>query len=303
MVTMAGRRTSRAAGARRPNRGLTLLFVLALVAILATTVAVWRTQDPDDFVAGASEAGEALPPTAPTAPSTTTTTPPPPPPIEDLPPVLRAPNPADPLRVWFMGDSTAYAIGTALDALDAQNVLALEVRYTTSSGLARPDFFDWQGMIQAIQDTNPPEAIILSLGANDSQPMPDTAGNLIADIYSDAWMAEYERRVEELALRVITKNTRLYLVGQPIARDESFSVFVNRINTAFRSVADRYDEVTFIDIYDLFRDGNGAYSDFLPASDGFPRQVRRPDGIHLTLDGGARAAPLVWDTLRLDWER
>jgi uncharacterized protein len=299
-ATATGRSTPRR-HARGRRRALTILFVLALAAILAATIAAWRRGGIDDFIAGASENH---PPATSPAPATTaapTTTAPAA--ATALPPVIRTPTADQPLDVWFMGDSTAYAIGSQLEALDTEGLLHVELRYTTSSGLARSDFFDWGATVLYIQDNSPPEAMILSIGANDAQPLVDPAGNVIDDVYGDAWLQEYERRVEELARRVIAKNTRLYLIGQPIARSETYTVFVNRLNTALRAVAERYDEVVFIDIYDLFRGPDGAYTDTMPGPDGQPQVVRRSDGIHLTTEGGAIAAPAVMDALRTDWER
>jgi hypothetical protein len=284
---------------RRPNGGLAFVFVVALVVIAATSTVAWRSQDVDHGFAASAAENDRVPPT--TATSSTTTTSTTMAVASELPPVLRSPNPAAPLDVWFLGDSTAYAIGNQLDALDAEGLLHVELRYTTSSGLARPDFYDWQMAVQWIQDNTPPEAMIFSLGANDPQPMTDPAGNVHTDVYSDGWLAEYERRVEELTLRVIGKNTRMYWVGQPVARSPEFSVFVDRINSVMRAVAERYDEVEFIDVYDLFTDGAGGYVDDIVWPDGQPHRVRRPDGIHLTLDGGAVAAPAVMQTLRTDW--
>ena len=53
----------------------------------------------------------------------------------------------------------------------------------------------------------------------------------------------------------------------------------------------------YIDIYDRFRGPDGGYADFI---DGV--QVRTPDGIHFSREGGDQIAQVVLDTLNQTYD-
>src|SRR5204862_49519 len=78
---------------------------------------------------------------APTAPSSAASTVPP-----TVPPTTAAgaPSADHPARVLVIGDSDAGTFGPYLkQVLDETGVVSTTVDYKVSSGLARPDFFDW----------------------------------------------------------------------------------------------------------------------------------------------------------------
>ena len=59
----------------------------------------------------------------------------------------RAENPA---KVYIVGDSDAGTFGPYLQTLlDGTNIVDTELNYKVSSGLARPDFFDWPAELEA----------------------------------------------------------------------------------------------------------------------------------------------------------
>lgn len=275
-------------------------YVLALTAIATASVLVWIGRDDGDAGTGAAArpaaAEEPRATTTTTEPTTTTA-----PPTTAVPAPLRTPTPDAPLTVWFSGDSTAYTIGNALRNQNVEGLLSIELRLKTSSGLARPDFFDWNVFLGAVVDLNPPEVMLLSMGANDAQGLQSPDGTWHVDVHSPGWRDEYLRRVDELSRRITDKGTRLYWIGQPIARDPAYNAFVGVVDSVYQEVDARYDDVVYIDTYQLLADENLDYTDFKPGPDGQPWKIRQADGIHLESWGGELVAQEVLAQLRRDW--
>jgi len=241
-----------------------------------------------------------------TAPPTTappTTAPPTTAPPTTVPvPILRTPAPEDPLRTLIMGDSTAFEVGHGVVRanLYGDNLLAPEVLYRVSSGLTRTDFFDWAYYLRFVMDTNPPEVLLLSLGANDGQDLTAPDGTIHL-IHTDGWRAEYVRRVEEISTMISEAGTELYWIGQPLSRSEGHSAAMALISGAYREVAERHDRVHYIDIWSVLGTPDGRYRQEMVGPDGEPVEIRADDGIHLTTAGADLAAEHVLDTLRGHW--
>jgi hypothetical protein len=225
-----------------------------------------------------------------TAPTTTTT----------APPLLRTPSPEQPLDTLIIGDSTAYEVGNAMLRANTEGLLATEVLFKTSSGLARPDFFDWAYYLGFVADNNPPELMVLSLGANDGQDLhaPDGTIHLLP---SDGWRAEYLRRVDEVSRRITEAGTTLYWIGQPLALDPVYSEGMEIINSVYAEVADRYDDVEFVDIWEVLAGPDGGYVKAIEGPDGQPLEIRAEDDIHLTEAGADIAAEHAMARLREGW--
>lgn len=223
-------------------------------------------------------------------PSTTTTT----------APAVRTPTAADPLRLWVAGDSMTEAFGPAfVDGAEATGVVVADRDLTYSSGLARPDFFDWYAAsVEAIAEHDP-EVVVIMLGANDGQGIVTATGP--ARFGTDAWIAEYRARVAALMDLLGDDGRLVYWIGLPIMRSNAYGGRMEVLNGIYREEAERRTgHVRFIDTWTLFADAGGSYSAYLPGADGQPVLVRRTDGIHLTEAGADRLATVVLDTLAAD---
>jgi hypothetical protein len=94
---------------------------------------------------------------------------------------------------------------------------------------------------------------------------------------------------------------QVYWVGLPIMRSDRFTQRALVYNGAYRAEADERDIVRYIDVFDLFKDGNGNYSTYLPNEDGETVIMRSADGVHYALDGGRRLARYVASIIADDW--
>ena len=69
-----------------------------------------------------------------------------------------------------LGDSDAGAFGPYLgDLLQQTGLATVRLEYKTSSGLARPDFFNWPEFMHQIVPQANPDIVVVTFGGNDAQ--------------------------------------------------------------------------------------------------------------------------------------
>lgn len=212
------------------------------------------------------------------------------------PPQKQAFSPTDRMVVWIGGDSLSITPGESFINLapstEVIDVAGNNVDGQVATGLARPEVFNWPAHMLDVVAQDDPDALVLTLGSNDDQTLTGEGG--VGPFGSPEWIAEYRRRVGGM-MDVVTADgrRRLFWIGAPIMRNEE------RSETRYRIIDDIYREeaakrpgrVYYIDIYDRFTE-NGGYADFI---DGV--QVRTPDGIHFSREGGDQIARVVLDEM------
>ena len=207
---------------------------------------------------------------------------------------------ARPLRLYLGGDSMAGQFGRPFAALAKEtSPIKARVDYHVSSGLSRPDYFDWpQRLIDMLVKTKA-EAVVFLVGGNDAQDV-KWKGKVL-DVDSGAWLDLYRLRVAE-AMKIATAGgRRLYWVGQPIMRDATYGARMARLNRVYEQTAATHEGVTYIDSWDLFADERGRYAAYLKDAGGERVRMRQTDGIHLTRAGADRLAARVLEVVRGDW--
>ena len=95
-----------------------------------------------------------------TAPTTPTT----------VPPNPKDPTAAHPLRVLIVGDSIGIDLGDALlPDLAQTGVVSAALDGRVSTGLTRPDYFNWPAELTADLKSQDPQVVVIMIGANDAQ--------------------------------------------------------------------------------------------------------------------------------------
>jgi hypothetical protein len=197
-----------------------------------------------------------------------------------------------PLRVLVVGDSLMNPIGFAL-MRQREAYPALEVKAITkaSSGFVRPDFYNWPQVLgRAVAEFHPHVTVML-FGGNEKQTMHYQGHSL--DPFSDAWNAEYAKRVEQGVEISTTAGASVIWIGMPIMRSGKFSETARTLNAFYSTACAKHPGAVYIDGYGLFSDSGGKYSAYLPDSTGENRLMRSGDGIHFTDKGGDRVAEAV----------
>lgn len=201
-----------------------------------------------------------------------------------------------PLRILVAGDSLMNPIGYAL-MRQKDSYPALEVKAITkaSSGLVRPDFYNWpQTLGQAVAKFHPHVTVML-FGGNEKQVMRYQGQSL--DPFSDAWNAEYAKRVEQAIEISTTAGASVVWIGLPIMRSGKFSQTARTLNAFYSEACAKHPSADYVDGYALFSDPGGKYSAYLVDSAGENQTMRAGDGIHFTDHGGDRVAEAILKVL------
>ena len=214
---------------------------------------------------------------------------------------LRAVTTDNPLRVLTGGDSFAQPLGYDLNGYAAKyKLITTQLDFKISTGLARPDFFDWPARLRAIMAQKPaPEVVVLVVGGNDTQNMWDEQRVYVRG--TEAWQAEYGRRAAEVMDIVGQGGARLYWVGMPIMRDEERNRIVDGMNQAVVAQMEQRPWVRYVDLWALFQDRDGHFATYLPDETGEMIPVRQNDGVHLTWQGNTWVSALVYRALERDY--
>lgn len=205
-----------------------------------------------------------------------------------------------PLRLYVAGDSMDQVFGSSLVNLAEETGLVKGKNdYHVSSGLSRPDFYDWpQRLVDQIVDFRPDAAAVL-FGANDGQDV--FYEGKVLKVGAKAWQEVYATRVGE-AMDILTKGgRRVYWVGNPIMKDFKYRERIAMMNHIYEAEAKKHPGVTFVSTWQALSNEKGSYAESLKDENGDLVLMRAPDGIHLSRAGGDRMAQVVLDVIMKDW--
>ncbi|NNF54416.1 MAG: DUF459 domain-containing protein [Acidimicrobiales bacterium] len=216
-------------------------------------------------------------------------------------PELREITEDQPLRVWMGGDSLGQFIaGHIAYRVAPPERTDLKIDYHISTGLARPDYFDWPAHFTDLAAGEPrPEAFVFMVGGNDDQAM--RLQSAVLDPATPEWREEYRRRVGLLMDVVAYPDARLIWILLPPMQDTSRETITQQINDVVRSQAGLRPWVSVIELQDLLSNGDGRYAQFVEGPQGGQHLARQNDGVHMTEVGSQWVAERVWAELSTLW--
>ena len=211
------------------------------------------------------------------------------------------PTRKDQLALWVGGDSMAMIFGQSLVALSQPtHVIDAVLDYKVSSGLSRPDFFNWPKRLRAQMHSFDPHVAVAMFGANDGQSVEYQGKVLQFD--TPAWLALYHQRVgEAMDILIGPQHRQVWWIGMPIMRSGAFSKVVRVLDSVYKAEAATRPDVHWVDTYGMFADKSGRYQDYLPGPSGATELMRQSDGIHFSRDGADMAAKVVLDQIKVVW--
>jgi lysophospholipase L1-like esterase len=216
---------------------------------------------------------------------------------------MRVPTGTEKLRIAVVGDSLAAGIGFYAERVFKPIFTDVVKQGQISTGLARPDFFNWPSQMQEIVDRFRPDLTIVMLGENDNQSLQTPGGDLDTAIGTFEWQQAYEDRVERFATIATSEGGHVIWVGLPNERDEGRWAFTQRQNDMFERVADRLPNVAFYDTWTEFAKPDGGYTAYWRDGNNV-KLIRADDGVHFNGDGYTvvmeNVARFTTDEFRLD---
>ncbi len=221
-------------------------------------------------------------------------------PSGDHPPVEGPPRPA---RILLVGASSIqFELGRALEhRFEEVQGITVERYGQHSTGLSRPDYFDWIAHAEKLRDEFQPDLVLAQFGGNDCQGMTDHDGRAIGQFGSDAWDEGYYARVRAFIDVFHEEGIGVVFLGMPIMRAKSFRAKMVRLNDVVQlgvehAAQEDGAEVLFISTHAMTVDETGDYMELAVVRDR-RRIIRATDGAHLTNDGAFLVSGRILDEL------
>lgn len=218
------------------------------------------------------------------------------------------PSAEDPAELLIMGDSDAGTFGPYLETLmDQTGVVATTLDYKVSSGLSRPDFFDWPAhMREKLPEVNP-DIVVVTFGGNDAQGISNPDGSWAVGYQpasggdDEAWKAEYAKRVGDTMDYLSDGNRTLIWVGIPNDDNPDVTARMQVQDEVVRAEAAKRPNVVYIDTWKRFSGRNGGWAEYVvDPRDGIGKDVRADDGFHLNTTGAEILALDIAEAIRTE---
>ncbi|GAB6036389.1 hypothetical protein JCM15519_09480 [Fundidesulfovibrio butyratiphilus] len=189
------------------------------------------------------------------------------------------------------GDSLSIGLGEQLErTLGQEPGLRFRRLGRVSSGLARPDFFDWEATMTALVERMHPDVALIMLGTNDSKLLRTEDGSQLSAAFgSPEWDRAYAAWVERILAicRAANPGVIIFWVGSPVMADPGLSRELKHVNAVISRVVAAHGDCYFLDTWELFSGPDRRYVSAKPdLADGSTLRAR--DGVHLT-QAGAQA--------------
>jgi hypothetical protein len=207
---------------------------------------------------------------------------------------------AHPLRIWVAGDSLAQVPGDGIERVAPESLSIVEIESRLSTGLARPDLYNWYTRFNQVIAQMKPKVVVLSFGADDAHDyIAGVPGGKSAGPFgSPTWVAEYRRRVDGVTREFNAAGIRTLWLGLPIPDGPGFKRSFPVVNAILASVAKRHAPLSrYIDTWHMLDSAHGKYTPYLRVN-GKLTLMRLPDGVHYTAAAGDLIARDVVDQLR-----
>jgi hypothetical protein len=203
-------------------------------------------------------------------------------------------------RVLVIGDGLAGGLGAGLTRLaEAQGDLEIVNRFQESSGLARPEVYDWAEALPKIMAGKDFTDAVILIGVNDRQPI--RAGDARYDFGTPEWAQAYRANAERLLEVLNLAGVKIRWVALPPMGDARYDADMQAVAALQRQAAEAKG-VAYVDLRRDFSAPDGGYTDTGPDDTGVVRKLRASDGITFYKQGNNRLAQLVLAALDKEQE-
>ncbi len=209
-----------------------------------------------------------------------------------------ATDPERPRKVLILGDSlAATGFGALLERkLDAHPQVECFRKAKSATGLARPDFYDWETEARKQVETRSPDLVVVILGGNDGQDLTTRSGKgKRVPWKSDAWNDAYRTRISEFLKQIGAEERKVLWLGLPRSSLTSFEQKLKLIREVQSdAVAAIGATATYVDTTPFITDARGELLTTATVGKHKNQELRADDGIHFTMAGSEFLADKVY---------
>ena len=206
-----------------------------------------------------------------------------------------------PQRVMVVGASSIqFGLGRSLERWIERFQGVTVMRYGLhSTGLARPDYFDWHAKAREMKNEFQPDLVIAQFGGNDGQGLTDRdTGRAVAPLFTDEWDEVYGARVEAFVEIFAEDDVPVVILGMPAMKSAYHQRKMARINEVTEAACERAG-AWFVDTFAMTADAGGSYVARAEV-EGRLRVIRASDGMHLNSYGAELVTAGILDVVG-DW--
>ncbi len=199
--------------------------------------------------------------------------------------VTKLPDYGKKVKVLLIGDSMMMeGLGPTLQKSLRKRAdldVVREGRY--SSGLSKPDFFNWPENLDKLLLKHDPQVLIISLGANDTQDI--MVGKRRFQIDTEGWERVYAIRVLNFLEQATENNRQVLWVSLPVMSLMPYANRTKLINAITGQMSSFYPTVAYENIEHLLTK-NGKFASFIQGENNKTIRLRSKDKIHVSTAGG-----------------
>ena len=193
----------------------------------------------------------------------------------------------------IVGDSIGLDLGGPLQSdLAGTGVVNAALDARESTGLTRPDYFNWPAELTADLKTAQPQVVVIMIGANDAQ---DFLGPPDVPYTSPQWNTLYAQRVAQFMQIAGSGGAAVVWVGMPPMQNPGLNAQMSDVNAVVQQQAALAHPPGDVPQHATIRWARprAATPRSSPTVPGQVVNVRTPDGTHLTPGGGQVVAQQV----------
>jgi uncharacterized protein len=204
----------------------------------------------------------------------------------------------DTYNVFVLGDSLAGGLGAGMTRLtDDDERIVMDGRFKEDSGLARPEFYDWNEALPKILESNEIDIAVILIGTNDVREMREGESRLMFG--SPEWITRYGAQVDRLVESVQRAGAAVYWISPPPMAAIEFDQAIAQI-AAIQKFRVESKGGKYVDLRPALINPDGSLMVSGPDHLGDVRRLRDRDGVHFMKAGNNRLAQLVLDVIYSD---
>jgi len=199
---------------------------------------------------------------------------------------------SNPLRVLIVGDSVGTDLGqyALVDDLGSTGVVSATLDGQISTGLTRPDYFNWPAELEVDLARYHPQLTVICIGAND--PQNTIVNGQVLTYGTQAWNDIYSERVGSFIREATSAGSRVLWVGMPPMADPVLNSQMRHLDDIYASEVKLNRGSTYLSSVPALGGPGGTYAAFKTV-DGSSEEIRTDDGIHLQPAGAQLLAVAV----------
>jgi uncharacterized protein len=201
-------------------------------------------------------------------------------------------------RILVIGDSMAGGLGAGMTRVAASDSgFEIVNRFNESSGLTRPDFYDWASSVPKIMDGKNFNAVVVLVGLNDRQEIRD--GNSRYAFNTPEWIKRYQANIDAMLDALKAQNVKVFWLGEPPMGDPPYDADMQIVSGLQKERVDAKG-AKFIDTRPLLLAADGTYMDTGPDDTGEIRKLRQRDGVTFFKQGNNKFGQLILAAIKND---